>query len=212
MTATIEVAEVSEQRAVALPTLRVDRSSRALRRTVSSTTLQSWLVLLVEFAAFAAVLAAAHRAIGEPVFMVAFFGAYALATAMTYRWRARLNLSVLDDLPRLVVSVAAAAGIAYWVAAGIGHWTASGAWNAPRPRPIAVAVAAALAAIVLAKVVSYVLVRLVRASGSHQGTSTPSWTTSTASARAATRSSGRWPSTRRCARCSSPRAAPPTSS
>ena len=80
--------------------------------------------------------------------MLAFFVAYALATMTTYRWRARLNLSVLDDLPRLVVSVAAAAGIAYWVAAGIGHWAASGEWNAPRPRPIALAVGAALLAIV----------------------------------------------------------------
>ena len=173
MTATIQVADVPEQHAVVLPALRTGRSttstSTSARSIVSSTTWQARLVLLVEFVAFGAVLAVAHRTIGEPVFMVAFFGAYALATAMTYRWRARLNLSVLDDLPRLVVSVAAAAGIAYWVAAGIGHWTASGAWNAPRPRPIALAVAAALAAIVLAKVVSYVLVRLMRISRSHQG-------------------------------------------
>ena len=170
MTTTIQVADVQQQHAVALPPLRVDRTvGPSVQSIVSSTSWQSRFALLVEFAAFAAVLAVAHRTIGEPVFMVAFFGAYALATAMTYRWRARLNLSVLDDLPRLVVSVAAAAGIAYWVAAGIGHWTASGAWNAPRPRPIAIAVLAALGAIVLAKMLAYVLVRLVRASASHQG-------------------------------------------
>jgi exopolysaccharide biosynthesis polyprenyl glycosylphosphotransferase len=170
MTATIEVAEVSQQQLAALPTLQVTNNvSSTVRRIVSSTTWQSRFVLTVEFVAFGASLGVANRSIDEPVFMLAFFVAYALATMSTYRWRARLNLSVLDDLPRLVVSLAAAAGIAYWVAAGVGHWAESGAWNAPRPRLVALAVAAALLALVLAKVVSYILVRVVRASASHQG-------------------------------------------
>ena len=170
MTATIEVADVSQQQVAALPTLQVtDNVSSTVRSIVSSTTWQARFVLLVEFGSFAAALAIANRSIGEPVFMLAFLVAYALSTATTYRWRARLNLSVLDDLPRLAVSLAAAAGIAYWMAAGVGYYAESGAFNAPKPRAAAVAVAAALLAIIVAKAFSYTLVRALRTSTVHTG-------------------------------------------
>lgn len=169
MTLAAETVEPTQQTAV----LSGQRAARGLRRSmralVTSTVWQSRFALAAEFTCFLAALVVVNSYVAEPLFMGAFLLAYAFATGVTSGWRARLNLSVLDDLPLLVVSVAAAAGIAYWAAAGISYWAGEFAWGARRPHEVGLAALGALISIVLAKLVSYVIIRTVRSAPSHEG-------------------------------------------
>ena len=89
-------------------------------------------------------------------FAFAFVLAYGLAAMLTFRRRARLNLSVLDDLPLLLMCVGTASGLAYWMSAMVGQPASA--------REVALCSLIATGVIGMTRLVSYAAVRSVRAS------------------------------------------------
>ena len=170
MTAIIDVLDGDEERALdAVLPARVADGESWLRRAVASTRWQSRLIKAAEFLAFTgAALTISDR---ENVFLLGllFVLAYAIAVGFTGPWRSRLNLSVLDDLPLLAISVAGAAGIAYWATAVLRYGFAIPGRAAPGPHATGVVVLAAFGAVVLTKTVAYVLVRRIRSAAAHEG-------------------------------------------
>lgn len=81
----------------------------------------------------------------------------AIALQWTAATRRRLSLSVLDDLPTLMISLAAAQGLTYWVLALVDA--------APTRSELVASAASLIAAVVLGRLIAYTLIRSLRRSG-----------------------------------------------
>jgi exopolysaccharide biosynthesis polyprenyl glycosylphosphotransferase len=124
------------------------------RTRLGDISVQLGCVLVVELVAVVASQIPTAQRLGSPLYALLFLAAYAFSSAVTWSRRARLNLSLLDDLPMLVATLAFTAGIAYWAAALLD--------KSPTPHLSAVSVALALGGILVARLASYSIIRSLR--------------------------------------------------
>ena len=107
----------------------------------------------MELATVALILLVPSRAASDVVLIATVW----IALSCSSSTRTRLSLSTLDDLPRLVVAIAAAQGFTYWTLAFVGA--------APTPRDLFFGGALVLAAVLMGRLLGYMLVNSQRKSG-----------------------------------------------